>query len=73
MRAATADLFKCFVVDVRMCLASVDFPIPGRPTGTKKSLRMCFMESGDTKSTTNLNNACSISSSLHPKGTATSN
>ena len=30
------------------------------------------MDLGETRSTTNLNSACSICSSLHPKGTATS-
>ena len=67
-----ACLLRCLSIEFLMFLASVDLPIPGKPTGTKKSLRMWFIGFGETRSTTNLNSACSIYSSLHPKGTATS-
>lgn len=70
--AVRTCLLRCLSVDIFICLARVDFPIPGSPTGTKKSLVMCCIDLGETRSTTNLNSACSICSSLHPKGTATS-
>ena len=40
-----------------MFLARVDFPMPGRPTGTKNSFLTDRMSSVDNKSTRNFNSA----------------
>ena len=48
---------KFFSIDSLMFLASVDFPMPGRPTGTKNSFLTDRMSSVDNKSTRNFNSA----------------
>ena len=62
---------RYFSVEILMCFAKVDFPMPGRPTGTKNSLLTPCISVGEMRSAMNLKSDCSIYSSLHPKGTET--
>ena len=63
---------RLFSMENLMFLASVDLPMPGRPTGTKKSFVTGRMSSVDTRLTRNFKSAFYICSGLQPKGTATS-
>ena len=62
---------RYFSVEILICLARVDFPIPGRPTGTKNSFYTPCIDSGVTRPTMNFKSDYCIYSGLHPKGTAT--
>ena len=55
-----------------MFFARVDLPMPGRPTGTKKSFLTDRMSSVAVRSIINYRRAFWISSGLQPNGTATS-
>jgi len=54
------------------CLANVDLPMPGRPTGTKNSFFTEFIYFYEIRSTTNFNSVASIFASSQLNGTETS-
>ena len=50
-------LERCYWMERRIFLAKVDLPMPGRPTGTKKSLVTLCMSDVEIKSTKNFKSA----------------